>query len=228
MSGRDEIGPESGPGDLLGEPVLAGPAPRGLGRHMAGGGDKVDRRGNDFYPTPPDVTRAFLRVELPAIDRAVAETGGGPVWEPCGRGGAILRELWAAGLSAGGTDIVADFENGVLPLDLLKVTEALGQVVVTNPPFALAADMIGVLLERLKVPYLALLLKSQFWHADERRALFRRHTPARIWALTWRPDFLGGGAPTMDCIWVVWDASHAGPTRFDVLPRAAEAQGELL
>lgn len=223
MSGRDEIGP----GDLLGEPVLAGPAPRGLGAAMQGGGDKVNRRGNDYYPTPPEVTRALLRVELNAIDRALAATCG-PVWEPCGRGGAILRELRAAGWPVVGSDIVPDPPLGVTQLDLLKATQALGRVVVTNPPFALAADMIGVLLERLKVPYLALLLKSQFWHADERRALFRRHTPARIWALTWRPDFLGGGAPTMDCIWVVRDASHAGPTRFDVLPRAAEAQGELL
>lgn len=222
MSGRDEIGPEFGPGDLL-----AGPAPRGLGAAMQGGGDKVNRRGNDFYPTPPDVTRAFLRVELESIVRALT-LAGGYVWEPCGRGGAILRELAAVRLPVVGSDIVRDCDHGVGELDLLKATEALGQVVVTNPPFALAADMIGVLLERLKVPYLALLLKSQFWHADERRALFRRHTPARIWALTWRPDFLGGGAPTMDCIWVVWDASHAGPTRFDVLPRAAEAQGELL
>ena len=47
--------------------VLAGPAPRGLGRAMAGGGDKVNRRPHDFYPTPAPVTRALMRRESFAI-----------------------------------------------------------------------------------------------------------------------------------------------------------------
>jgi hypothetical protein len=205
------------------EPVLAGPAPKGLGRAMAGGGDKVNRRANDFYPTPADVTRALLRVE----HHCIANSGDGTVWEPCGRGGAIMRELERDGFKTIGTDIVADPPNNVTQADLLTVKRAPAKVAVTNPPFALAAPMIVHLLERLKVDYLALLLKSQFWHADERTGLFRAHRPARIYALTWRPDFTHGGAPTMECQWVVWQRGWASGTHYHVLPRGAPQERML-
>lgn len=210
--------------DLLGEPVLAGPAPLGLGRAMAGGGAKVNRQPNDFYPTPPDVTRALLRVE----GKALRNVAPGPVWEPCGRGGAILKVLAEHGFDGVGSDIVPDPAHGVIPQDLLACRRALGRKVVTNPPFAIAAEIIAVLLERLHVDYLALLVKSQFWHAEERRALFRRHRPARIWALTWRPDFMKLGAPTMECQWVVWQRGWPLGTQYNLLPREAEAQGAML
>lgn len=212
------------PAGLFGEPVLAGHAPRGLGRAMAGGGDKVNRQPNDFYPTPADVTRALMRVEAARI----AEIATGPVWEPCGRGGAIINVLIEAGFETIGSDIVPDPAHGVAELDLLQARVPLARKAVTNPPFVHAAAMIAVLLERMQVDYLAMLVKSQFWHADERRALFRRTRPARIWALTWRPDFLGGGAPTMECQWVVWERGFAGPTSYDLLPRQGDAQKVLL
>jgi len=202
-------------GGLFGEPALAGDAPKGLGLSMAGGGEKSKRQPNDFYPTPAEVTRAFLRVEGPAM------AAYGPVWEPCGRGGAILRELRGAGLDAVGSDIVADQAEGVAPLNVLEAKEPLARAVVTNPPFAIAAEIILHLLDRLRCDYVALLLKSQFWHAEERRALFELHPPARIWALTWRPDFLGGGAPTMDCSWFVWERMQRSQTIDRPLPREA-------
>ena len=149
-------------GKTLFEPPLAADAPRGLGRAMTGGGDKAKRQANDFYPTPRDVTRALLRVE----GQYLANVCPGPVWEPCGRGGAILRELRAAGFATVASDIVADPAEGVSPADLLALKQPFAAKVVTNPPFALAAEMIVHLLARLKVDYLALLLKSQFWHAE--------------------------------------------------------------
>ena len=205
----------------LPELQLAGDAPRGLGRALAGGGDKVRRQANDYYPTPAEVTRAFLRVERAAL-------GAGPVWECCGRGGAIVRELAAAGLSCVASDLVPDPAHGVVQQDVLRTDTAMAQLVVTNPPFALAAEIISHLLARLRVPYLALLVKAQFWHAEERRALFERFPPARIWALTWRPDFMGLGAPTMDCIWTVWDARAPAGTRYALLPRDGGVQGVML
>ena len=48
----------------MSEFTLAPPAPRGLGRAMLGGGEKVDRMRSDFYPTPVEVTRALLRVGI--------------------------------------------------------------------------------------------------------------------------------------------------------------------
>lgn len=218
----------SGP---LFEPQLAPDGHKGLGRAMVGGhGGPNSRQPNDYYPTPADVTRALLRVEAAKM-RAC---GDGAVWEPCGRGGAILREIAAAGFETVGTDIVPDPEHGVERLDVLTAERALARIVVTNPPFALAPDIITHMLGKLKVQYLALLLKSTFWHAEERRIMFRTFPPARIYALTWRPDFLGGGAPTMECSWFVWQrpwglTTYEGPTIYDVLPREAEdVQGSLL
>lgn len=209
---------------LFAEPELAGPAPRGLGRALAGGGDKVRRQPNDYYPTPPEATRALLRKEAAWINIS----GPSAVWEPCGRGGAIIRELRAAGFDTVGSDIVPDPAHGVIEADLLRIERKMARKVVTNPPFTLAAEMINHLWGRLGVDYLAMLVKAQFWHADERRALFRTHRPARIWAMTWRPDFMGLGAPTMDCIWVVWQRGWSMPTAYDLLPRDPENQEDLL
>ena len=218
---KDYAGFAMDPCDCTG-PALAGDAPRGLGRAMAGSG-KAKRQNLDYYPTPADVSRALIRAERHCIASFAA-----PVWEPCGRGGAILRVLAAEGFQTIGTDIVADPESGVEPLDVLAASRARSPVVVTNPPFALAAPIITHLLGRLKVDYLALLLKASFWHADERRTLFRAHRPARIHALNWRPDFLGGGAPTMECSWVVWQRGWALGTHYDLLAREPETQAALL
>lgn len=211
--------------NLFDEPQLAPDAPRGLGAAMVGGGPKVKRRALDYYPTPADVTRALLREEQHCIASFARDNR---VWEPCGRGGAIMRVLAEYGFSPVGTDLVADPDNDVVALDLLQAKRAKSPVVVTNPPFAPAAAMILHLLETLKVEYLALLLKATFWHADERTALFRKHRPARIRALTWRPDFLGGGNPTMECAWFIWQRGWASGTQYSVLPRNDGQQDCLL
>lgn len=203
---------------LFPEPVLAPDAPTGLGRAMVGGhGGPNRRQPNDYYPTPAEVTRALLRVEYHAL-----RSTGLRVWEPCGRGGAIKRELNRAGFDTIGTDIVADPANAIQQLDVLKARRFKAPAVVTNPPFVLAPEIILHLLGNLRVKYLALLLKASFFHAEERRALFHQHLPARIHALTWRPDFLGGGAPTMECAWFVWQRGWALGTHYHLLPREAD------
>lgn len=189
--------------DMFSEPTIAGPAPQGLGRMMTGGAGKVERRGNDYYPTPPTVTRALIAAEREAM-LAMCDAVH-PVWEPCGRGGAISRELEAAGFTTIATDLIPDPDNRVMQQDLLLCRQALAPVVVTNPPFALAEEMIRHLLVDLRCNYVAMLLKSSFWHAQARTGLWRQRQPQRIWALNWRPDFLGKGAPTMEVIWCVWD-----------------------
>lgn len=209
------------------EAPLAGDLPVGLGRMMAGGAGMRARQGNDFYPTPAAVTRALLSREAHCIAAHCGwpEIGSGrqPVWEPCGRGGAIVRELRGAGFDTIGTDIVADPENEIMQADLLQVRRAKSRVVVTNPPFTLAAEMIRHLWAGLRVDYMALLLKSSFWHAAARPPLWRSCRPARIWMLNWRPDFLGGGAPTMEVVWCVWQRDiFAAACAVDVLGPAEE------
>lgn len=76
------------------------------------------------------------------------------------------------------------------------------QAIITNPPFSAAEGFIRRSLEN-GLPF-ALLLKSQYWHAASRRALFYQSPPSLVLPITWRPDFTGQGASLMDVAWSVW------------------------
>ncbi|ARS29063.1 hypothetical protein [Sphingomonas sp. KC8] len=190
---------------LPSEPRLARDVPRGFGAAVAGCKGALSsspREANDYYPTPAEVTRALIGRCGHAMRAA-----GPLIWEPCGRGGAMTRELVAAGFPVTASDIVADPDNDVAALDLLTAKRRRADVVVTNPPFALAPAMIAHLLGDLGVRWMAMVLKSTFWHPRDRAQLWRLYRPSRILALTWRPDFMERGAPTMDVIWTIWDRS---------------------
>jgi len=63
------------------------------------------------------------------------------------------------------------------------------------------------------------MLKATYWHSKNRKALFRRTKPAAVWSLTWRPDFLGKGRPTMDVMWCVWRRGNEARCAYDLLDR---------
>jgi len=189
----------------------------GLGAAIAGGKGPLsttDRESDDYYPTPPEATRALIRAEMPSLQGSI-------IWEPCGRGGAITRVLAEYGISSIATDLVGDSANNVEQKDLFTFKQPLASRVLTNPPFSIAEEMVRFLLDELGCDYVALLLKATFWHASNRTPLFDQFTPARIYALNWRPDFLGGGSPTMDCIWVVWDRACETPPVYRVIGKVS-------
>ena len=66
--------------------------------HIVGAGAKENRKPMDFYPTPPDVTRALLNMlDIPA---------GATIWEPaCGQGD-LARVLSDRGYKTILTDII--------------------------------------------------------------------------------------------------------------------------
>lgn len=202
--------------DLFGEEV--GPARRsGLGAAMAGGNRSGPPPRRQFYRTPRDATRALLGVlDLPA---------GTPVAEPCCGDGAIASVLEGAGHPVAASDL-DDRGWGTPGVDVLGMRSLPADVVVTNPPFSLAAEIVDTVLD-LRPSVLALLLKATFFHADVRRALFDRHTPAEIHALTWRLDFEGRGAPAMECAWFVWRRDHVGDCAYRLLPRPGAEQIEI-
>jgi hypothetical protein len=174
-------------------------APTGLGRMMTGSAGKTKRADNDFYPTPANVTQAFMEAEIYAIRRII-----NIVWEPCAGNGAMKDVLAQYGLEVTASD-VAPQRADIDQQNFLLVKSMRAPVIITNPPFALAADIIDHALTNSRTRYLALLLKASFWHAAERISLWQRYKPSIIYPLTWRPDFTGGGAPTMECAWHVWN-----------------------
>lgn len=142
----------------------------------------------------------FLRSKALLVEDAL-------VWEPaCGNGAmsAVIQQyvqdvhstdIRHTGFGSGGQDfLAASFDC---------------DAVITNPPFVLSEQFIRHAL--MQAPLVAMLLKSQYWHAHKRIALFQEHPPAYVLPLTWRPDFLfdqrengAKGAPTMEVHWTVW------------------------
>lgn len=165
------------------------------GLSLANGGKKEKRRELDFYPTPPEVTNALLNfLELESCT----------IWEPACGDGMMSRALEKAGHRVISSDINEECygEGGV---DFLTAKRRTCDAIITNPPFCLSEEFIRRALAC--APIVAMVLKSQYWHAQKRRGLFEMHPPAYVLPLTWRPDFMGGergGAPTMEVHWTVW------------------------
>ena len=189
---------------------------------ITGGNHKGDRVANDFYASTPECVYSLMAVEG-------AHLAAHKVLEPCCGTGAISSILIRDyGLEVYSSDLI-DRGYGVTGQDFLTMWETDCTAVVTNPPFNLAEKFIQHSLGFLKVEYLALLLKSQYWHSKKRTALFERYPPAVVYPMTWRPDFLNKGSPTMDCQWTVWRAGDTDtryrPMHKHTSPLAAPSTG---
>jgi hypothetical protein len=195
-----------------------------LGAAMAGGNASPDRPkpDNEFYPTPVEAIDALMQRQGGSIRRYWQ------VWDPCAGKGDLAHALEHYRLKIVGTDLV-DRGYGQGSLDFLQWKGAPpSKAIVTNPPFSLASKF-ALQARALGVDYVAFLLKSNFWNAEDRTSLWEIFPPSIIYALTFRLDFLNLGNPTMDCMWVIWDARHTGETVFRRMGRApARGQFNLL
>jgi hypothetical protein len=181
------------------------------GQNLANSSNTTSRRELDFYPTPSNVTESLVHfLKLPSDIT---------VWEcACGDGSMseVLKKYFKNVVS---TDL-RHTGYGIGGIDFLKRTMTVGaQAIITNPPFNVSEQFILKALN--EAPIVAMLLKSQYWHAAKRTKLFEDNPPAYILALTWRPDFMGGergGAPTMECLWTVWIKGQTD-TKFGLLKK---------
>jgi hypothetical protein len=165
---------------------------------IIGGAGAEKRRELDFYPTPAECTHALMKYLNLNIEEHI-------IWEPaCGTGemSEVLKRYASEVIS---TDLryTGYGEGGV---EYLTTTKRPCTAIITNPPFNLADKFILRAVNEANV--VAMLLKSQYWHAKKRLNLFTLYKPSAILPLTWRPDFTKGGegSPTMDMIWTVWDS----------------------
>lgn len=166
---------------------------------------KNKRRDLDFYPTPKEATIALMDFLQPPEESTV--------WEPACGDGAMSKVILDYVGEVVSTDVRdTGFGNG--QIDFLDITTGAGDsidAIITNPPFNLSEQFIRKALAN--APIVAMLLKSQYWHAAKRRLLFKSHTPSYVLPLTWRPDFRGGelgGSPTMEVAWTVWMPGNTG------------------
>lgn len=176
---------------------------------IVGSMQKWDRKPADFYPSPPEVTYSLI----PHIEDILP--AGASIWEPACGDGAMSKVFEGVGYTVTSTDLREDSGYGVGGVDFLDQFDDRFDAIITNPPFKVAEKFIAHALRQ--APVVAMLLKSQYWHAARRLALFEAHPPAKVLPLTWRPSFLEkerGSSPLMDVIWTVWSAQHGGPTAY--------------
>lgn len=172
------------------------------------------RAAYEFYPTPPEATRALLSVEV--FD--------GPIWEPaCGQGH-IAKVLTSAGHTVIATDLARCWDFGEGGRDFLNEREPLAKHIVTNPPYGRGlADAFVKHALRLTQPSgggVAMLLAIQSLAHPLRHAFWTGHPPAVIYALDdcqcWPygdPSRATTAIGKQRYCWVVWKP-HAGQTVF--------------
>jgi hypothetical protein len=168
------------------------------------------RKPADFYPTPYNVTIAlldFLEIEP-----------GSLIWEPGAADGDMVFPMRACELEVFASDIretrFLEYDHNAMIFNFLSISavrhpgEKL-QWIITNPPFALAEEFIRVALEIC--PNVAMLVRSQYWHAATRLKFFQDNKPSYVLPLTWRPAFEEaerGKSPLMDVTWMVWNGKN--------------------
>ena len=158
----------------------------------------------EFYPTPPEATRALLSVE--AFD--------GPVWEPACGEGHISTVLMAAGYDVVSTDLI-DRGFGTGGIDFLRETVSRATHIVTNPPYGRGlGDAFVLKALELVAPTggsVAMLLNLASLCHPTRHELWVNHPPAVIYGLDelvcWpegKPQLARSSTATHRYCWVVW------------------------
>lgn len=176
--------------------------------------DLPRRLPNEFYPTPPEATRALLSVE--AFD--------GDIWEPACGDGRIAKVLKGHGHRVVATDLVA-YGFGEAHVDFLRQSEPRAKHVVTNPPYGrgLADRFVrrALALTRQTGGKVAMLLNMASLCHPLRTNEWKEQPPARLYAIDgivcW-PEDRYGPAPRYFTkhryVWAVWTPEHNGPPAF--------------
>ena len=178
----------------------------------------LEREPDEFYPTPPEPTRAFLLAECERLATFPS------IWEPAAGDGAMVREMRSIGLEVVASDLI-DRGCGATIRNFYDFQSAPCRAAVTNPPFAECnrdPGWVRYALETLRLDYMALLLPINWFGAAGRAMLWTQFPPARVYMMRWRIDFTGQGAPPMLNCWVVWDNAHKGEPLLRMLDRPSD------
>lgn len=172
------------------------------------------RAAYEFYPTPPEATRALLS----------AESFDGPIWEPaCGQGH-ISKVLLDAGYDVVSTDLVP-YGYGEAKRDFLAEARPLARHIVTNPPYgrgladAFAKHALDLTAETGGT--VAMLMNLSGLCHPMRHDFYVSRPPAVIYALDecvcWPygdPSRATTSIAKQRYCWIVWKAGNLGPTHF--------------
>jgi hypothetical protein len=171
-------------------------------------------RGNDLYETPEVATLALLRAE--ALPRTI--------WEPACGPGAIVRVLRDAGHRVIATDLIdyrlPDQDHAGRDFLLERRTPDGVEMIVTNPPFKLAAQFAAHALSLC--PRVAMLLRLTFLESTRRNAILDGGQLARVHVFRNRLPMMHrdgwAGNRTSNSVafaWFVWERGYTGDAKID-------------
>lgn len=201
-------------------PTRLEPSSRTVTAFAMGSQIHPSRAAYEFYPTPPEATRALL----------AAETFPGSIWEPACGTGWIAKELEAAGHPVVATDLV-DYGYGQAGRDFLGETTSRATHIVTNPPYGRglgdAFCRHALALTKQTGGKVAMLLPIHSLCHPIRHPFFEQHPPAVIYALDdchcWpygNPALATRSLKQQRYCWIVWNHRSTGPTAFRWLTTA--------
>jgi hypothetical protein len=175
------------------------------------GGYEDGLDGLDPYFTCPEAIASLIALEGDRLPQRL--------WEPAAGDGAIVAPLRATGRFVVASDIHDYGLDGCAVQDYLTAIPPPGiEGIVANPPYRQALQF--ALKALSEVPYVALLVRSNFTVEGIKRMAFRTsHPPTRIWCsarrlpMMHRYGWTGPRAPsnTPYC-WLVWE--HGAPREY--------------
>jgi hypothetical protein len=166
-------------------------------------GHSMNRAENDFYPTPPQITRDILG----------KESFYGNVWECACGAGDMSKEIIKHGLTVVSTDLI-NRGYGEGNIDFLKEHRNVDNII-TNPPFNIITDFAYHALE-CTTKKVALLAKLAFLETAERKPLFETTPLARVYVYSKRirldkNEVTGKTSGGMIAFaWFVWEHGYKG------------------
>ena len=180
---------------------------------------RAERVPLDAYYTPDDVAARCVAV-LPSWPRRIVEPSAG--------GGAFVRGIRARWRTAQitGCDVNPD-ALGLRECNAAAVCDFVDfrpgdidpDAVVGNPPYSDAEAHIRHALRVVRPDgVVAFLLRLAMLESQKRAAFWTAHPPRKVWVLSARPSFTGGGTDSAAYGWFVWERGFAGPPALGWLP----------
>jgi hypothetical protein len=152
--------------------------------------------GDDFFPTPPEVTQELLN----------HFTFEGEIWECACGDGAISKVLEANGYTNIYSSDLVNRGYGEYDKDFLLLNNRKCENIITNPPFKNAADFMEKALE-LATKKVAMLMPIRYLTSKVRTDIFNKYPLHAILIIPYKIDFTGSNNPRDEAAWFVWDKS---------------------
>lgn len=171
---------------------------------------KTKRSPYDFYPTPKQAFVSFWEADKENWNNTTT------VFEPCAGDGAIIKflkevkpELRIAANEIDEAHADHLYHSGADKVDFYDFfgyePNFCYDTVITNPPFSLAQEFITTILTKWRPKRTIMLLRLNFLGSQKRKEFWNKFPPSRIYVLSKRPSFTGGGTDSQEYAWFVWD-----------------------